>query len=557
MNHSRYTYLGILLLVSLILSACGNLPGTITPTVTTTTNIPTTSSLTAETPSVTLTPSSIPITTPTSAAPKEPTGTTFIVKVPSNTPYYSTIYMEWYQFDGGFWSNVDNMFKMEKLGADTWKVDITLSPTAYGADGKYFYYRYSRDKWGYPAAEEFTPDADSATRKVEISGSAGKTINDMVVKWRWFPAVDELPLTVPPSSAKTATVVPRVKGEKLSWGIGIQDFWNESYGYALDEPTMKAVKADGANSVSLGAPVWTFSQIDPLPIIVESSFYQLKGLENQLKLYKENGFHVMMFLQFGTYAEDPSLYQGSPFDTMHSKEWWDAWYQQVEKAILTSADLAEKYHVEMFAPGGGLLTAWGKAPDAEKRFSEIIDNIRLHYSGKVGASQVIGGKPPDWQIPLPAANEIPAFKKYDFVSLGLVSALAAKINPTQAELNAAASQLFNSKIKPLYDQYHKPVVLIPQISSFEGVLQDVGKYSEAETLIWSPYNPNVAFDGTAQAMAYEAIMNAVAGAEYVIGIDIFGYHLEEFPRARTQDVRSKPAEKIISGWYQRFSEPGL
>jgi hypothetical protein len=550
MNHRGwYKYPGLLLLISLLLSGCGNQPIATSPAVTTTSTIPTATSLAAVTPAVS--------STPTSTPPGAPAGTTFIVKVPSNTPYYSTIYVEWYQLDGGFWSNTDNMFKMEKLGADTWKVDITLSPTAYGADGKLFYYRYSRDKWGYPAAEEFTPDADSATRKVEISGSAGKIINDTVGKWRWFPAADEPPLLVPPSSAKTATVVPRVQGEKLTWGIGLQDFWNESYGYALDEPAMKAVKADGANSVSLGAPVWTYSRIDPLPIIVESSFYQLKGLESQLKLYKENGFHIMMFLQFGTYAEDPSLYQGSPFDTAHSREWWDAWYQQVEKAILTSADIAEKYHVEMFAPGGGLLTAWGKAPDAEKRFSEIIDKIRLHYSGKIGASQVIGGKPPEWQIPLPAVNEIPAFEKYDFVSLGLVSALAANVNPTQAELNAAAIQLFNSKIKPVYDQYHKPVVLTPQISSFEGVLQDAGKYSETETLLWSPYNPNVAFDGTAQAMAYEAILNAVAGAGYVIGIDIFGYHLEEFPRARTQDVRSKPAEKIISGWYQRFSEPGL
>ena len=69
---------------------------------------------------------------------------------------------------------------------------------------------------------------------------------------------------------------------------------------------------------------------------------------------KENGFHVVMNVQFGTFAEDPSFYQGNPFETEHSQEWRDAWYKEVEKAILTSADLAEKYGVEMMAPCGEL-----------------------------------------------------------------------------------------------------------------------------------------------------------------------------------------------------------
>jgi hypothetical protein len=302
--------------------------------------------------SSTATPSS------TETTEERPQKTTFIVKAPSNTPSYTTIYMEWYYKEDGYWSNNDNMIKMEKVADNTWQTEIALTPTGYGADGTYFCYRYSRDKWGYPAAEEFNPDSASGYRKIEITSSAGKTINDTISKWRWFPAPDEPALAIPPSAAGTAAIVPRINGFKFFRGIGVQDFWNESYGFALDGPTLEAIKADGADAVSFGAPVWTFSQIDPLPIITESSFYQLKGLESQLKLYHDAGFHISLCPQFGNSAEDPSLYTVGVYDNAHSQAWWDAWYSEVERVTLYTADLAEKYDVEMLAPCGGVLCAW-------------------------------------------------------------------------------------------------------------------------------------------------------------------------------------------------------
>ena len=92
--------------------------------------------------------------------------------------------------------------------------------------------------------------------------------------------------------------------------------------------------------------------------------------------------------------------------------------------------------------------------------------------------------------------------------------------------------------------------------SYEGVLQNAAKYTEEETLLWAPYNPAVIFSGTEQAMAYEAIMSAVAEADYIIGTYPFGYHVEDFPRHVGMDIRGKPAEQILAGWYKRFLEEG-
>jgi len=519
------------------------------------------------TPAATSTPTPVPPSTPApgpSPAPSPPQPeqekTTFTVKTPANTPDYSTIYMEWfYGAESDFdiiWSNIEYMIAMEQVSPNTWTSEIVLSSEGHITGAEYFYYRYSRDTWGYPAAEEFTPDSENAYRKVSIKESTGKTITDTVGKWRWFPHPDDPPLPIPTSSAQTTTIKPRIQDEKLRRGVGLQDFWNGSYGDVLTAPTHADIKADYADSIAVYAPIWTYQQIEPTPIIVGSSFYPLEDVEKHLPKLREDGFNILICVQFGQYAEDPSLYDGSPFDKTRSQEWWDAWYEEVERVTLYTADLAEKHGVEMLAPFGGLLVAWNKAPDAEKRFSEIIDKIRQRYSGEIGSEQVIGLKPPQWQEALPLPAEIPAYGKTDFIALGLVAALAESSNPTQEELNSNAARLFKNKLEPLYKNYNKPIVIVQSMyGSYEGVLQ--GKeYGEQETWLWAPAHPDVVFSGWEQAMAHEAVMTAVADAEYIIGIYPFGYHLEEFPRHIGSDIRGKPAEQLIAGWYKRFLEEG-
>ncbi|MFC2007303.1 hypothetical protein ACFLVB_01730 [Chloroflexota bacterium] len=517
------------------------------------------------TPTPTPSPTPAPGPSPTSSPPQpEPGKTTFTVKTPANTPDYSTIYMEWFyspeSISEVIWSNVEYMIEMEKVSANTWKAEIVVSAEGHIDDGVYFCYRYSRDKWGYPAAEEFTPDSENTYRKITIKESAGKAITDTVEKWRWFSHPDDPPLPILTSSAQTTTIKPRIQGEKLRRGVGLQDFWSGFYGDVLIESTHKALKADYINTVALGGPVWGYTKLDPLPVISESPFYPTADLKTHLARLKKDGFNVLVNAQFGNYSGDPEMDSQVPHAQPHSQEWWDTWYQEVERAVLYSADIAEMYEAEMFIPFGGLTSACqGEhgAPNSEEKFSELIDKVRQRYSGKIVTGMVIGLKPPEWQDALPLPEEIPAFEKFDVITLGIIAALTRSESPTQIELNSNATKLFEEKVESLYKRYQKPIILGQLMySSYEGVLQNAAKYTEEETLLWAPYNPAAVFSSTEQAMAYEAIMSAVAEADYIIGTYPFGYHVVDFPRHVGLDIRGKQAEQILAGWYKRFLEEG-
>ena len=87
----------------------------------------------------------------------------------------------------------------------------------------------------------------------------------------------------------------------------------------------------------------------------------MKDLEKHLPKIKQDGFSTLMCVQFGYYAE-------------------------IERVTLYTADLAEKYGIKLVAPFGGLLSAWDIAPDADARFTEIINKMRQHYSGEIISS---------------------------------------------------------------------------------------------------------------------------------------------------------------------------
>lgn len=476
--------------------------------------------------------------------------TTLIVEVPVNTPEYSTIYIEWRSIEDNYWQPfdhcklvVDKDCALKKIGKNKWQGQFNLAPGKYG-------YRYSRDQWGAPTAEEFWPDSLDKYREIEVK-EGKQTFTDQVGKWRWFPHPNEPPLSVPPSTAQTATITPRIGGEKFQRGFAIQDFWDPWFN-VLIEPTHKAIKADYADYVAVG-PVWEYTQVEPLPVISESRLYPMEDLKIHLDKLKEDRFRIYMSVQYGC----PVCNGLHPFEKPRSQEWWDAWYKEIEKTSFYFADLAQKYDVETLSLFGGVDFAWQsefRAPNAEKKFSQLLDRIRQRYSGKIGIGVVLGGKPPEWQEAWPPPTDIPAFEKYDFIALGLVAALVENDNSTQEQVNVNSKKLFKEKIEPLYAQYKKPIVLTPGYASYKGVLQNTEKYTEEEIMIWAPMRDDIELGGQEQAMAYEAIMNAVADAPYVIGTYPFGYQVEEFPLSRVEDVRGKPAEKIIAGWYKQFGE---
>ncbi|RLG19183.1 hypothetical protein DRN67_03390 [Candidatus Micrarchaeota archaeon] len=117
-------------------------------------------------------------------SPIEPGKTWFIVEVPSTTPSDSVVYIQWYDYENDLWCSSDEMIEMSKHEEGRWQVQIELGPEAYGADGEYFYYRYTLDQMGYEGAEQFPLDHPNAYRKLTIEGAADMAVGDMVGAWR-------------------------------------------------------------------------------------------------------------------------------------------------------------------------------------------------------------------------------------------------------------------------------------------------------------------------------------------------------------------------------------
>jgi hypothetical protein len=70
------------------------------------------------------------------------------------------------------------------------------------------------------------------------------------------------------------------------------------------------------------------------------------------------------------------------------------------------------------------------------------------------------------------------------------------------------------------------------------------------TLVWEPYSTKYQLDLLEQAMGYDAILRAIADHPYIIGTYPFLYLPDTYPLTLEFNIRDKPAEEVLSQWYQ-------
>ena len=51
-------------------------------------------------------------------------------------------------------------------------------------------------------------------------------------------------------------------------------------------------------------------------------------------------------------------------------------------------------------------------------------------------------------------------------------------------------------------------------------------------------------------------MQVVAGTPYFIGVYPFTYWYTSIPLSKEFNIRRKPSEQVMAGWYKRFLEEG-
>ena len=461
----------------------------------------------------------------TAIKPAAPLTIDFTVQVPENTPNYTSVWIEFRHHEGGW----GPLLRMEKKSAYTWEIALKDAPSKQ--------YRYTRDEWSFTGAEEFSPDSKTAGRFIK---EGERKFNDIVKKWRWMPAPGEEISQSIPTKAGQISFVPRINNKDFQKGVVIADFWWGNF-HVLNS-THERLKKNNFKWLEV-APGWEYKQIDPLPV-VERVGYKDEEINLHLKMMKRDGFKILL---------QPSL-AGGGFDMGKaplSPEWWDAWFERYEAFALYFADLANKNAVDALLITGDEIATNEKPANYQQRLEAIYSKVRQIYKGELGRGFVLGRTINQIDDLWPKVSDSILTTEWDFLAVRTGIGLTTKDDPTQEELYLNVKKVFDLRLKPFYEQYQKPIVL-SQVGyvSVDGALTGKVSSDDPDAAMWEPYSDKYVLDLAEQAMAFEAFMKNIAETDYITGIYPFAYWPDDFPLSKENNVRGKPAEEVLSQWYE-------
>ncbi len=219
---------------------------------------------------------------------------------------------------------------------------------------------------------------------------------------------------------------------------------------------------------------------------------------------------------------------------------WEKWFTNYEKFILHYAQLAAQQKVDMLIIGTELDTAVREAPQATQKWKKIISQVRQIYSGPLTYSASCYGE--CW-----SPRQVGFWDDLDYIGFEPYFSLTHKNNPTVAEMKLAFNEKFTQYAKPLYNRYHKPIIITEaNVYSYTGVNQH-------------PIDPppsNAIANPQEQANYYEAFFQSIKDKDWIKGVYWWGWYLATtMPNASYSNdlydpfVR-KPAGQVLKKWYQ-------
>jgi hypothetical protein len=452
---------------------------------------------------------------------------TFTVTVPPNTPPHTVVYLGLYDEDG----NLYQFPKMERVSDNVWR----LSSSEYYQQLQtrdVLRYKYNRDQLAYMTDEEFAPDSPDTYRTITLGDSP--EINDVVKKWRWLPEPGAVTPTV---DAHVIPLKPRVDGYAFQSGVLMADFWWTPFDNLI-ESTDQRLAEHHVKWVSI-SPTWNYTQTAPLPVIGNVGYTE-EELANHLSRMKADGFEVYMA---------PQVCCDLPEKSALNDAWWEEWLKQYGTFLQYHVDMANHFDVQYFSTDPGYFVNDNIPPQYRKQLDALVDDAHARFKGNFGRSVYVGGNVAKDLYCAPIDNG----DRWDYFSVSFWAGISTGFDPSLEELSANALKVFDRCLAPLYRKYHKPVILT-QVAypSVDGGLQGTTFLDGEDPAIslWEPYSDKFQLDLVEQAMGYDAIMNAVAKSDYIIGVYPFVYFPETLPVTLEYNIRDKPAEEVLSQWYE-------
>ncbi len=190
---------------------------------------------------------------------------------------------------------------------------------------------------------------------------------------------------------------------------------------------------------------------------------------------------------------------------------WDELFESYQQYMNYCAALCERLGVEILCLGCEMESMTHTAPNADRRWRDMIAEVRTLYSGELTYSCAFAGPVTNtWSSP----NHVTFWDALDYIGFELYRGLTDKLDPSMEELRAGVRVIFDRYVEPLALQFDRPV-LIPEANFMH--------CDGTNMLPYSPEDPlEVVCDYGEHAACYQAVHNVigeiVAEEDYFAGI---------------------------------------
>ncbi|MEE8324114.1 MAG: hypothetical protein V3R31_00510 [Candidatus Humimicrobiaceae bacterium] len=456
---------------------------------------------------------------------------TFEVKVPDWTPVEDNIYL----YIDGFYYGSGGGIPMEEK-------DPGIFAASFKAlENQVLKYRYNRNNYGFSTDEEFSPDSEEARREIDV-GIQPIFVGDEVKNWRW--------LTSMPPEALISEFRPDSLPERSGSfivGAATLDFYNPLFNDFVSS-TLKRISDSKIDYIGISYAPSSFTGTEPLTISDEHiNTYTEEELEFMITEARKKGMKIMLSAGIETDPRTAEAFERieEAFKNEHEDEWYIQLVGEWEKSMLKTAELAERYEIEIFAPSNQW-PFWGDQADGQKIIlNDLINDaylkIRDIYSGIITS---------DYYAP---DEYFDYYKQLDWIGDKWWWEIADKKETTIEEMKAESENIIGDRYQQIYRKYNKPILLHQlAYSSYDGAAGAEQINTEGpEVSEYYPYNPDYPFDFQEQADAYEAVFQSIYDEPIFIGVFSFSYtYWDSYDKSA--GIRSKPAEDVWMKWSTIF-----
>ncbi|NMC14763.1 MAG: carboxypeptidase regulatory-like domain-containing protein [Chloroflexi bacterium] len=459
---------------------------------------------------------------------------TFDLTVPENTPAEDFISIQFRLVYG--WTEPIPMWR---LGPNRWAY-ILNSPQHIIGD---ISYRYCRNNQCGSADDAQTMGSLTLGFPVKLSNTP-QTITDNIPNWAWIGSTGD--------SVSVNTTDIKSRGNFIA-GIEFSAYYHPSWTPLLTT-TLKDMSTIHNNWIILD-PSWSSTRNNP------AVFETVTGQDplwidtvNEISEIRNQNLNVALFPVIKTDMEWADWWT----EAERSYFWWQVWFEHYQDFIINYADMASRANAQAIILGGDWLepalpkgtlsdgTPSGVPEDAEIRWRNLIEQVRLHYNGPIF-----------WALSYDQAvkNPPPFLDKVDALYLLWSVRLSDNTNATVGELQTEIVRLIDNGLLPLQAVFRKPLVIGLAYPSVDGAVKGCAPASDGGCYDFNALSrpnldiPEISLDLQEQVDIYNAMLNAINQRAWISGIVSRGY----YPPAKLQDksnsIHGKPVEELLANWF--------